>query len=115
MKNLVYHLPLDIQEIIFKKKYELEFKEKYMPVIAELKAFKRPKWSCDRWVQKKFPYDCDRYDDKRILKHILCFYEKRLFTFERGGVFYRDEYVEYSTYLERDFEESLKMRLGDKR
>jgi hypothetical protein len=112
MKNLLYDLPLDIQEIIFKKKYEVELKEKYMKVIAELKAFDRLKWSADRWVQKQFPYNEHRYNDHRIIKNIIWFYEEKVFPFEPLRVLlYSGEYVTYSTYNERDFEESFKYAL----
>ena len=83
-----------------------------MPVIAELKAFDRLKWSADRWVQGKFPYVCGRcirYVNKMVMDPIKWFYEERQFDrFEPISILYRGEYVAYSTYNERKFEDGFK-------
>ena len=53
MKNLVYDLPLDCQEIILKEKQLLDAK---MNVINQLKGFDILLWSETRWLKGKFPY-----------------------------------------------------------
>jgi len=54
MVNLYYDLPLDVREIIDKKKKEMELRD---ALLNELKAFDRVAWSRQRFKEGKFPYD----------------------------------------------------------
>jgi hypothetical protein len=56
MVNLYYDLPLDVREIIDKKKKEMELRD---ALLAELKAFDRVAWSEKCMLKNVYPYNTD--------------------------------------------------------
>jgi hypothetical protein len=72
MKNLVYDLPLDCQELILKEKQLLDAK---MNVINQLKEFDKVEWVKSRFDKHRFPYNC--YLSRELYYQQMWYYKNK--------------------------------------